>query len=169
MGEALKRGGPQGKALCHETHCKTVCSRLPPQGNGGLSSLVLAHMIRTHHKPSAWRPWLAGLMASVVLALGFFAASPSLHRLIHPEMGHGSHAHHGHCHDHGDQKGPEDQDHHCVITLFAHGAVLSAAADVAVIEITSASIVRISPSACVVHFRQAELLPPACGPPVLPA
>ena len=61
---------------------------------------------------SALAAWLVGM----VLLLDAMATSPALHELIHKDAG--------------------EVDHHCAVTMFAHGQVESAACDVPVVTPT---------------------------------
>jgi len=60
------------------------------------------------------RPVLGGLLIAVVLLLNLLAAAPALHELLHADAGH--------------------EDHHCAVTLFAHGQVDSATVEVAAVK-----------------------------------
>jgi len=88
---------------------------------------------------------LGVLLIFLVLVLNLLAASPSLHELIHADAG--------------------KADHHCAVTMFAHGQVDSSAVDVAIpvpiaaIEFSPQILVSI-PNALV------AALPPGRGPPV---
>jgi len=61
---------------------------------------------------SALAAWLVGM----VLLLDTMAACPALHELIHKDAG--------------------EADHHCAVTMFAHGQVESAVCDVPVVTPT---------------------------------
>jgi hypothetical protein len=91
---------------------------------------------------------IASLLAGVVLLLNAMAASPSLHEWFHADAA---------------QSG-----HQCAVTLFAHGKVDSASADVPVVA--PLTLVETVSSAEISVFSPAiENLPAGRAPPVLPA
>jgi hypothetical protein len=90
------------------------------------------------------KPVLAALLIGLVLLLDAMAAAPALHELIH--------------------KDANEAGHECVVTLFAHGQVESAACDIPVILpaafVEAAPLVESSFSGTTI-----ENLPPGRAPP----
>jgi hypothetical protein len=58
----------------------------------------------------AGKPFIAVMLAGLILLLGAMAASPALHELIHHDAG--------------------QAEHQCAVTLFTHGSVDSATVDI---------------------------------------
>ena len=88
---------------------------------------------------------LGVLLIFLVLLLNLLAASPSLHELIHADAG--------------------KTDHHCAVTLFAHGQVDSSAVDVAV-PVPAAPVEFLPPTLVSIPSALVATLPPGRGPPV---
>ena len=89
---------------------------------------------------------IASLLAGLVLLLNALAASPALHELFHPDANNSFHA--------------------CAVTLFAHGHVDTAAADV----IISKPLVFATSLPCPVTFAfrpVIEQLPAGRAPPAV--
>jgi hypothetical protein len=94
------------------------------------------------------RAVIASLLAGLVLLLGATAACPSLHELIHR-----------------DACSPE---HHCAVTMFAHGQVDSATVEVA--PAAPAILAEAAPRISFSVFSPCiENLPAGRAPPVLSA
>lgn len=103
--------------------------------------------MRRHFKISG-QAVIASLLTSLVLLLNALAASPSLHEWFHADAGH--------------------EDHHCAVTLFAHGHVDSTTVDVPIV--TPLTFVETVSSVELSIFSPAiENLPAGRAPPVLPA
>jgi hypothetical protein len=84
------------------------------------------------------------LLTGLVLLLNAMAASPSLHELIHSDAA--------------------ESGHQCAVTLFAHGQVASASADVPLAELLT--LVGTVPLVEISVFRPAiENLPAGRAPP----
>jgi hypothetical protein len=97
----------------------------------------------------SWSQWsklpLGGLLVALVLFLNLLAASPKLHESFHADAGRSQ--------------------HHCAVTLFAHGQV--DAADVAVVADIPCATVEFLPSVPASIARTiSENLPPGRAPPV---
>jgi hypothetical protein len=88
---------------------------------------------------------LGSLLVGVVLLLNALAASPKLHELFHADAG--------------------KAQHHCAVTLFAHGQVDAADAAVA-IAVPSIADDFLFPSLVSVFSAAPEILPPGRAPPV---
>jgi len=99
----------------------------------------------THHFKPQGRAFIAALLVAVVLLLDAMAACPSLHELMHQDAN-ASH-------------------HQCVVTLFAHGQVDSATAEVAAVG-PLASIETTSQFNFSVFAPAIGNLPAGRGPPV---
>ncbi|HEV2693135.1 MAG TPA: hypothetical protein VG347_09600 [Verrucomicrobiae bacterium] len=97
-----------------------------------------------HFKPHG-KAFIAALLVALVLLLDAMAACPSLHELIHQDA--------------------NASDHHCVVTLFAHGQVDSATVEVAaagpLVSIETTSQFEFS-----VFTPAIQNLPAGRGPPV---
>ena len=89
---------------------------------------------------------IASVLTGIVLLLNAMAASPTLHEWFHSDAG--------------------NAQHQCAVTLFAHGQVDSAAADVPVLALLA--LVETVPSVEILVFSPAiESLPAGRAPPVL--
>ena len=88
------------------------------------------------------------MLVGLVLLLDAMAASPALHELIH--------------------KDADEADHHCAVTMFAHGQVDSATVEVA--SFMPVGLVETTRQVVFSVFAPAiENLPAGRAPPVLPA
>jgi len=85
----------------------------------------------------------------MILLIDLMAASPALHELIHFDAG--------------------KPDHHCTVTLFAHGQVDSAVCEIVVPTISIRLIDTCPPVTFVVVDPVVILLPPGRAPPSSPA
>jgi hypothetical protein len=91
-------------------------------------------------------PALAVLLIGLVLLLNAMAAAPVLHELFH--------------------KDADQADHHCAVTLFAHGHVESAVCDVPVV--LPATFVENTPHLAFSIFSTViDNLPPGRAPPAV--
>jgi hypothetical protein len=94
--------------------------------------------------------WLLTLpIVSMILLIDLMAASPALHELIHVDAG--------------------QPDHHCTVTLFAHGQVDSAVCEIVVPTISIRWIDTCPPVTISVVDPLVVLLPPGRAPPASPA
>lgn len=91
---------------------------------------------------------LASLLAGIVLLLDAMVACPGLHELIH--------------------KDADSAEHHCAVTMFAHGHADSATVEVSAVVLV-VSIEAIPQISFSVFAPAIENLPPGRAPPVLPA
>ena len=85
----------------------------------------------------------------IILLIDLMAASPALHELIHFDAG--------------------KPDHHCTVTLFAHGQVDSAVGEIVVPTISIRWINTCPPVTLSVVHAFVVLLPPGRAPPASPA
>jgi hypothetical protein len=100
------------------------------------------------HFRSLGRTGIVWLLASLVLLLNAMAACPTLHELIHHDA--------------------DSDEHHCAVTLFAHGHVDSATADVSVA--TPPAFIEAVPQIVLSVFAPTiENLPAGRAPPVFSA
>lgn len=112
------------------------------------ANMHLAVRFKMRHCRRLGQAFLAWLLAAIVLLLNAMAASPSLHKWAHADAG--------------------KAEHQCVVTLFAHGQVDSAA--VAAPVVASAAWIQTVPSVEFSGYSPAIAdLPAERGPPVLPA
>ena len=89
---------------------------------------------------------LAALLVGLVLLLNAMAACPALHELIH--------------------KDADEHDHHCAVTMFAHGQVETTTCDIPII--TAAISIEITPQTGFSFFSAAiENLPQGRAPPAV--
>ena len=98
-------------------------------------------------QPCKWL--LVPLLIGVILLIDLMAASPALHELIHVDAG--------------------QPDHHCTVTLFAHGQIDSAVGEIVVPTISIRWIDTCPPVTISVVDSLVVLLPPGRAPPVFPA
>lgn len=97
------------------------------------------------HLPRRSQAFIALLLIGLVLLLNAMAACPSLHELIHRDAG--------------------ESGHQCAVTLFAHGQVDSASADVPIAErLTLVETVPVVETS--VFLPTIENLPAGRAPPV---
>jgi hypothetical protein len=113
----------------------------------GMMSVNLAYLVQFIMRQSKQRGHavVASLLAGLVLLLNAMAAGPALHELIHKDAG--------------------KSDHECAVTMFAHGQMGSALADVPLVapQIFAENL----PALTISVFRPAiENLPAGRGPPV---
>ena len=91
------------------------------------------------------KPALAALLVGLILLLNAMAACPALHELIH--------------------KDADEADHHCAVTMFAHGQVESTTCDIPVVTptilIEATSQIEFS-----IFSPTIENLPPGRAPPL---
>ena len=100
------------------------------------------------HFKSSGKAGITCSLAFLVLVLNAMAACPALHELIH--------------------KDADSDEHHCAVTLFAHGQVDSAMADVSVA--TPPAFIEAAPQILFSIFAPAiENLPAGRAPPVFSA
>ena len=100
------------------------------------------------HFKSSGKAGITCSLAFLVLVLNAMAACPALHELIH--------------------KDADSDEHHCAVTLFAHGQVDSVTADVSVA--TPPTFLQATPQIILSAFAPAiENLPAGRAPPVFPA
>ncbi len=85
----------------------------------------------------------------MILLIDLMAASPALHELIHYDAG--------------------KPDHHCTVTLFAHGQVDSAVCELVVPTVSIRWIDTCPPATFAVVDPVVVLLPPGRAPPASPA
>ena len=91
------------------------------------------------------RVLVAVFLAGLVLLLNAMASCPSLHELIHADA--------------------NSADHHCVVTMFSHGQVDSATADVA--PVAPSAVIEAIPQFTFSVFAPAiENLPAGRAPPI---
>ena len=88
-------------------------------------------------------------IVGTILLIDLMAASPALHELIHVDAG--------------------QPDHHCTVTLFAHGQVDSAVCEIAAPTISIRWIHASPPVTLSFVAPLVDLLPPGRAPPVSPA
>ena len=101
-----------------------------------------------HPFRSNGKPVIALLLVGLILLLDAMVACPSLHELIH--------------------KDGDSDEHHCAVTMFAHGKVDSATVDISFA--TPTILVESIPQISFFVFAPAiENLPAGRAPPVLPA
>jgi hypothetical protein len=81
----------------------------------------------------------------LVLLLNLLAASPSLHEKFHADAG--------------------KAEHHCAVTLFAHGQVDTSIVVVA-LPVPAAPVEFLTPTSLSILNAMVETLPPGRGPPV---
>jgi hypothetical protein len=92
------------------------------------------------------KPLTGGLLVALVLLLNAMAACPELHELIH--------------------KDADSTEHHCAVTMFAHGQVDTATVEVS--AVTPAVSVEITPQISFSVFSTGiENLPPGRAPPAI--
>ena len=89
----------------------------------------------------------AALCATLILALSFLAANPSLHQLLHADA--------------------TNPDHQCAISLFARAQVLPAVIVIGVWVIFLAPLRFVALPERILFLLVSRRLPPSCGPPVL--
>src|SRR5271155_1595107 len=88
---------------------------------------------------------LIPLIIGMILLIDLMAASPALHELIHFDAG--------------------QPDHHCTVTLFAHGQVDSAVCEILLPTISTRWIDTCSPVTLSIVDPLILLLPPGRAPP----
>ncbi|HUJ11854.1 MAG TPA: hypothetical protein VL171_17730 [Verrucomicrobiae bacterium] len=88
---------------------------------------------------------LTALIVGTILLVDLMAASPALHEVIHRDAG--------------------EPDHHCVVTLFAHGQVNSAVCKIVAPTIPIWWIDTVPPVTFLVAGPLSVLLPPSRAPP----
>ena len=91
---------------------------------------------------------IASLLVGLVLLLDAMAACPALHELIH--------------------KDADSTEHHCAVTMFAHGQVDSATVEVSIATPT-VSVEMVPQVSFSIFSPCIENLPAGRAPPVLPA
>jgi hypothetical protein len=92
--------------------------------------------------------FLASVLAGLVLLLNALAASPSLHELLHHDA--------------------SQADHHCAVTLFAHGTVDASPVDVP-ISVTLTCLETVAVPVVSAFSPAIENLPAGRAPPALSA
>jgi len=92
---------------------------------------------------------LVPLIVGTILLIDLMAASPALHELIHVDAG--------------------QPDHHCTVTLFAHGQVDSALCEIVAPTISIRWINTSPPVTFPALDPLVVLLPPSRAPPSFPA
>jgi len=104
-------------------------------------------LVKRHFTVSG-KPLLAAFLIGLVLVLNVMAACPALHELIH--------------------KDADKAEHQCAVTLFAHGHVDAATANVVVVS-ASDLIVAILPAKISRSSTTVKNLPAGRAPPVFSA
>ncbi|MEI9961603.1 MAG: hypothetical protein WDM76_10875 [Limisphaerales bacterium] len=105
-------------------------------------------MTKTFHARCLSRPhsWLAALLVLLILLTGAMSASPSLHKLIHPDA--------------------DNADHECAVTMFEDGQIDTVICDVPVVVPTVwvevAARVEFSVFSAVIQNLPSDRAPPVC-------